>query len=146
MLENDKLFKVSVTVAGPPVGKARPRFTRTGHVYTPAKSKDYEKLVSQSAWVAMVQAKIKPTEKPVYLEIEAYMPIPKSWSKAKQDQARMGVIRPAKPDLDNIIKAILDGCNSVIYRDDVQVHSIKARKLYENYEHLPSVELTASWE
>ena len=66
-------------------------------------------------------------------------------SKKKQNQARMGALRPSKPDIDNIIKAILDGCNKVIYNDDAQVHSIRARKLYETYENPPSIDVKVSW-
>ena len=36
----------------------------------------------------------------------------------------------SKPDLDNIIKAVLDGCNGVVFRDDKQVVSIHAAKEY----------------
>lgn len=145
MLTDDKKFEVTFKVIGAPVGKARPRFTRTGHTYTPAKSKNYEKKIAQEAWVAMANKKLNPTECSVHLEMDAYLPVPVSWSKKKQNQARMGALRPSKPDIDNIIKAILDGCNKVIYNDDAQVHSIRARKLYETYENPPSIDVKVSW-
>ena len=36
----------------------------------------------------------------------------------------------SKQDLDNLIKSCLDAANGVVYRDDVQVDSIDARKRY----------------
>ena len=36
---------VKFTVPGNPVGKARPRMTRSGHAYTPDKTVSYENLV-----------------------------------------------------------------------------------------------------
>ena len=35
-------------VYGNPKGKARPRFTKTGAVYTPKETKEYERMVSQA--------------------------------------------------------------------------------------------------
>ena len=42
-----------------------------------------------------------------------------------------GEQRPMKkPDLDNVVKAVLDGCNAVAFRDDALVVELTARKLY----------------
>jgi len=35
-----------------------------------------------------------------------------------------------KPDLDNLIKLIKDACNKIIWKDDAQVVSIFAEKVY----------------
>ena len=78
MLTDDKKFEVTFKVIGAPVGKARPRFTRTGHTYTPAKSKNYEKNIAQEAWVAMANKKLNPTECSVHVEIDAIIYIPPS--------------------------------------------------------------------
>jgi Holliday junction resolvase RusA-like endonuclease len=48
--------------------------------------------------------------------------VPASGSKKKQRAALAGEIFPTtKPDKDNVIKAVYDGCNGVLWRDDVQV-------------------------
>jgi Holliday junction resolvase RusA-like endonuclease len=35
-----------------------------------------------------------------------------------------------KPDLDNVVKAVMDGCNAVAFRDDVLVVRQTASKVY----------------
>ena len=38
-------MRVSFRVDGKPQAKQRPRFTRSGHVYTPSETTNYEKLI-----------------------------------------------------------------------------------------------------
>jgi Holliday junction resolvase RusA-like endonuclease len=40
------------------------------------------------------------------------------------------VLPTAKPDADNVVKAIFDGLNGVLWRDDVQVVDLRVRKRY----------------
>jgi Holliday junction resolvase RusA-like endonuclease len=47
--------------------------------------------------------------------------IPKSWNKTKTELATRQLIAPAKPDVDNIVKIVLDALNRVVYVDDTQV-------------------------
>jgi Holliday junction resolvase RusA-like endonuclease len=58
--------------------------------------------------------------------------VPKSWQSAKKRLAREGKIRPAvKPDIDNLVKAILDALNGgIAYEDDKQIVELTAVKLY----------------
>ena len=37
------------------------------------------------------------------------------------------------PDLDKLVRAVLDGLTAIAYRDDAQVTSIRARKCYGEY-------------
>lgn len=144
-LTTDEKKEVRFSVLGKPQPKSRPRFTKSGRAYTPTKTKNYETLIGQCAWVTMWDCKLRPTKSPVHLEMIAYLPIPQSWSERKRVQALAGAIRPPKPDLDNIIKAVLDGCNKIVYEDDQQVYSIWARKVYETWDVKPSVMISFSW-
>lgn len=145
MLTQDNKIELKFAVMGEPIGKGRPRFTRTGRVYTPTKTMEYENRIKQAAWSAMKRQSLEPTEKSVHLELAAYFPIPKSWTKKKKDQAINGVLKPNKPDIDNILKAVLDGCNKIVYIDDAQVYSTRAKKLYQSYEKFPCIEVIVSW-
>ena len=125
-------------VPGEPRGKGRPRFTRTGRTYTDDKTAAYENLVRLSfdrkypGW--------EPTDKALKVDIIAYFRAPQSWSKRKQERAYAGdTPKVTKPDLDNIIKAVLDGLNETAWVDDNQVIDIRCRK-----EYWPEPKLTVS--
>jgi Holliday junction resolvase RusA-like endonuclease len=70
-------------------------------------------------------------EGPLTLRVQAYLQTPKSASKKKLTQMICGFILPTKtPDLDNIVKAVLDGLNKVAFSDDAQIVNIYAIKRY----------------
>lgn len=74
---------------------------------------------------------IKPLEAPLEVLIELRMQIPVSWSKKKQVAASAGTVRATKkPDIDNVVKSILDASNGIVWVDDSQVVVITVRKLY----------------
>lgn len=107
--------------------KGRPRFTRSGHVYTDKKTRDYENRVKAS----LIAQGAKPTDKPVHLTIKIYRGYLKSWSKRTREKAKQGGVYPTtRPDLDNYEKAIMDACNGILYEDDSQVVIKHSAKLY----------------
>jgi Holliday junction resolvase RusA-like endonuclease len=96
-------------------------------MYTPEKTANYESRVALAAAKAMEGKQI--IENPVSVWMFIGCSIPSSWSKKKQKQAALNEIVPAKkPDVDNVIKAVFDGMNGVVWRDDVQVVALKASK------------------
>jgi Holliday junction resolvase RusA-like endonuclease len=119
---------IRFTVLGKPQGKARPRFAR-GRTYTPAKTVAYEAQIAAAAREAM--AGREPFTGPVYLIVNAFFEPPKSWSKRRRNEA---VTRLAwhgqKPDCDNILKAVCDGANGIVWVDDCQVAFGKVTKQY----------------
>lgn len=123
---------IDFIVYGQPQGKGRPRVGRAGaHVrmFTPQKTLAYEGLVAHCGAVAMAGQPL--VEGPVELRMLIDVQIPASWSKKKQAQALAGEILPTtKPDVDNVIKAIGDGLNGVVWKDDVQITDVITRKRY----------------
>lgn len=121
-----------VIVPGEPVGKTRPRtVTVNGFVqtFTPKTTREYEAKIKRF-YRQQKGAKFS-KELPVKVIIRAVCKIPKSYTKKRTEQAKTGEIRPIKkPDLDNIIKIILDGLNGVAFEDDCQVVRILASKHY----------------
>lgn len=114
-------------VPGKVQGKARPRFSsRSGTVYTPGKTKSYERQIAEA-----YEAQHGPCfEGAVMVVIEAVFPIPKSWTRAKKAEALAGKLPPGKPDIDNILKIVLDGLNGIAYEDDKQVTMTQCKKFY----------------
>lgn len=122
---------VHFTVEGAPVGKGRPRFSKRGgfvRTYTDAKTLAFEARVRQACQEVMAGS--QPMAVPVSLRIEAWMPMPKSWSKKRRQEALEGLVAPGKPDLDNIAKAVMDAVNGVLYDDDKQVCALRVAKCY----------------
>lgn len=116
----------------PPEGWRRARVARVGRGvrhFMDGKTKAYEGAVRFAAQCAMGGK--EPIEGAVAAWMTFLMPIPASWSHRKAQDARLGKIRPkVAPDVDNLSKAILDGCNGVVFVDDRQVVYLEAQKVY----------------
>jgi Holliday junction resolvase RusA-like endonuclease len=120
---------IVIELAGQPVGKGRPRFVRaTGHAYTPGKTRSYEQHLGFAGQQAMVGKPL--LEGALAVHVEACFIVPKSWSRAKQAEALLGLVRPTvAPDADNLIKT-LDALNGVVWLDDKQIVEASIRKIY----------------
>jgi Holliday junction resolvase RusA-like endonuclease len=133
--------QIVFSIPGTPIAKGRSKsssrigvdqsgkqrvFTRH---YTPEKTERYENLVRLAAQLAMAGA--SPFDTPVALTVAIYLPIPQSWSKKKQDKARTGLVGATKkPDADNVLKALKDGMNGVVYVDDARITDVTLQKRY----------------
>lgn len=112
---------------GEPVGKGRPRFWQ-GHAVTPPKTKAYEKEVARI--YKMYGGEMM--SGPVRIAVTAWYRIPKSASKKLKHQMEIGEARPTKkPDIDNVMKIIMDGLTGVAYEDDKQVVEFRIDKFYD---------------
>lgn len=112
-----------------PKPKGRPRVTRSGHAFTPKATREYEQLII-SEWEVQ-HGKTEPTKNPVAVRVRFYMPIPKATSNKARERMAAGLEVPAKkPDIDNLLKAVLDALNGKAYHDDNQIVEISAKKLY----------------
>ena len=123
---------VRFSVPGAAVGKGRPKFARRGAfvtAYTDKKTVSYENLVKLYASEAV--GSNPPFDGPVCLTLKIGVLPPVSWSKKKTADAMIGRIRPTtKPDVDNIMKAICDAMNEIVYVDDKQVCDVWISKHY----------------
>lgn len=123
---------ITFTIPGQPVGKGRPRVGKVGgfsRLYTPEKTVSYESLVGYSAAQAMAGRPL--VDGAVSVRLHIAVQIPASWSKAKQQRALAGQEFPTtKPDIDNVEKAVFDGMNGVVWKDDVQVVEVAKSKRY----------------
>ncbi|HFD6100900.1 TPA: RusA family crossover junction endodeoxyribonuclease [Staphylococcus aureus] len=91
-----------------PMGSPRPRFRKTGrYAHMP-------KLNLENA---------------LKIELDFYFPLLKSWSKKKKSEM-VGQYKVTKPDIDNLIKTVLDACNGHVWKDDNQITEITSSKRY----------------
>ena len=109
-------------VPGEPQGKGRPRFVRsTGRAYTPGRTLHYEDRVATiAALVFEGQDLPLGPDVPVRLEVEALFTRPRRLYRRKDSAERIWAHR-ARVDGDNILKAIGDGLQRILFTDDRQV-------------------------
>jgi crossover junction endodeoxyribonuclease RusA len=96
---------VQFIVEGQPIPKARPRLSR-GKVYTPKKTKDWEKLVAQTAMIVMSGRD----------QLTGHLRVTLTFYRATQVHC----------DIDNLQKSILDALNDVVWGDDSQITSLQS--------------------
>ncbi len=119
-----------------PVSKGRPRFTRTGHAYTPKKTADFEKSIAKHYTNEGGELFVGPIE----VKIIFQMPIPKGYPKRVIRQIEEGTLKHTKkPDVDNLGKAVLDALNGVAFTDDSNITRLTLVKRYSQY---PGITMT----
>lgn len=123
--------EVHFIIPGRPVGKGRPRFTRRGHCWTPDKTVAYERDIKLAYWETCGK-RCFGANKALSVEIVLYYIRPKRMTKHNSLMAQRGLLRPVvKPDVDNVIKAILDALNGIAFYDDRQIVQVTCEKWYD---------------
>jgi len=124
------------TVPGPPVGKARARTVLSRgrvHSYTPNKTTAYESTV-RLAFTAAYPGHV-PLDGPLAVSVRAFFWPPDRY---RHQTGIESIPHTTRPDGDNVLKAVADAGNGVIWRDD----SIVARWTIEKWYSLtPRVEV-----
>ena len=69
------------------------------------------------------------SRKCIKIELDFYFPLLKSWSKKKKSEM-VGQYKVTKPDIDNLMKTVLDACNNYLWKDDNQIAEITSSKRY----------------
>lgn len=124
------------TIPHAPVAKGRARSTvrpgaKFASHYTPEKTRNFEALVKDFAAQAVGGAGAAPLACPVDLLVEFRFAIPASWPAWKRELAAAGLVHHTrKPDCSNLVKAIEDACNGVLFKDDGQVVGCVTDKRY----------------
>ena len=131
------------TIPGDPVPQGRPRFfmrkSRRGDYISscdPVKSTNFKGKVALFAKRAGVCLSLEP----IKMTLDFYLPRPKALFRKKDPEG--AVICPKRPDMDNLVKAVLDGLNGVAYKDDGQVVDLVAKKYYHGKDGAPGAIVT----
>jgi len=96
----------SLTIPGNPIPKARPRIVN-GRAYTPERTAEWEEIVRNTA---MLQWTGRPLGGPLSILMHF----------SRKNRRRC--------DLDNLVKAVLDGLQGVVFADDWQIVTLAASK------------------
>ena len=106
----------SATLYMTPRGKQRPRMTRKGHTYTPKETVSAENEIK--FWLKTHNAPF--FHDPVKLVVDCIFTQPK--------RSKLGY--PYKPDVDNLLKLIMDAATGILYKDDSSVLSATVTKSF----------------
>ena len=121
--EGNKLQRSRVyVIPGCPIALARPRLTRS-HVWDPQK---------QLKLIAGITLQSQHEGKPFFvgpLAVDILFCIVPEAAKARK--IRKGKFHTFKPDLDNLIKFVLDVANDILYADDSIIAVITATKRWD---------------
>ncbi len=125
--------KVRYIILGDPIPLARPRIGNLGRTMW-----DAQKQI-KFAWGIQLQTQHESRPHftgPLHLQLDFYLASPQA-KKAKL----LGQYHAIRPDLDNLIKFVLDVANDILYEDDCCVASITSSKRYDA---LPRTEIIIS--
>ena len=133
-----------VTFSIPTVaGKQRPRVLRSGHSYTPANTREAERMIAEAYRAASVAAYgevvMAAAHDPVALEVTTERPLPESRPRRVESEPDT-----YKPDWDNIGK-LTDALNGVAWADDAQVTAARVEKRPRRRGIRPKTTITVSW-
>ena len=112
---------IAFEVLGKPIAKGRPRLSRQGHAFTPTTTRNAEARFLRTA---RRHAPTDPWKGNVHIKIVFIFAHPKATPKAIKDEANY---RRKKPDLDNLVKLVMDSMEP-FFIDDAQVVSIESCK------------------
>lgn len=97
--------ELTFTLEGDPIPKGRPRHGRSGHSFTPKRTRDAEDAIR----TRLLELDITPFDVPVTVTLTFYCATRR------------------RTDLDNLMKLVCDAMNKVAYTDDHLIHSLRGR-------------------
>ena len=126
------MTEINFIVFGPPTAQKRTKFYRAGRF---VRATDPSKVDKRDfASVAKLYAPEEPFECQVELTVRFYFSRPKSHYGTGKNSKRLKASAPnfhtKKPDIDNLVKFVLDSLNKIYWRDDSQVYFVTASKHY----------------
>lgn len=108
-----------------PMPSPRPRFRRVGRnvqTYMPASYIHHKAFIAQQMPRLLLTGRLKVT-------ITFGLPMPARLSKVNKE-ALSGTYHSKKPDIDNLVKTVLDAANKHLWIDDGQIVSMVTEKRY----------------
>lgn len=114
----------TIRIPGKPYALKRPRRARHGGMFDPKENREAKRTIGAAAHCIVR----KPITAPVMLDIRFRFERPQSHFTTKGLRAIAPTSHTQKPDIDNLVKAVLDGMNQIAWLDDKQVIEVRARK------------------
>jgi crossover junction endodeoxyribonuclease RusA len=108
------------------VPKERPRVGKSGHVYTPKRTRVFEAEVKKLAKTQVTA----PMVGGLVMTVSIFEAFPKGFTQFHIRLAEASLLLPTRGDLDNKVKAVSDALNGIAFLDDAQIGTLHAYKRY----------------
>lgn len=138
--------EINLSIPGVPNSQKRHRHLRVGNftrTYDPS-STDKEDFLYKAIYEFKPAI---PVISPISIKMKFYMPRPKGHYGTGKNEGVLKKNAPFRhtsmPDLDNLEKFVLDALNKIYWKDDRQIYSIVAKKVYDEN---PRTEINITWE
>jgi len=119
---------IKIIIKDKPKALKRHRMTRSGHSYDPS-SKDKKDFILQ-----ITNKPKEPITGGIYLKVRFVMPLAKKWYRTGKYAGNLKDNTPYAhiftPDIDNLLKFVMDAANKVIWKDDSQIWKVYMEKVY----------------
>ncbi len=112
----------------------------TGRVVTTNDNAKTKPWMERIAWQAKADG-VRPSDAPIAISLSFCLPRPKGHLGARGLLASAPRKPTKKPDLDKLIRCVLDALTGIAWADDAQVVSVTAWKRYGLFGHGVSVEV-----
>jgi|GEM_PF-849111 len=140
-LSQENCRVIGICIEGAPIPKQRARHVRRGSFIATYDPQDKQKSAFRKAlFLELFHSNVDflppnhQLEAFFIVNIEFYLPIPVSSTNTHRN-AKLRHIQHhiQKPDLDNLVKFVLDCGNGILFNDDCQIVQLSAKKLYCEY-------------
>jgi Holliday junction resolvase RusA-like endonuclease len=116
------------TIPGDPKGWARTR-SNNGQYFTAPEMRAYQNNIR---WLAKA-AGVREIDGPVSVVVVAHYRIPASATRARRAaMLALDEMPTKKPDIDNVVKNVLDALNGLAWKDDAQVVRLSVSKVWSD--------------
>lgn len=123
MSEKARCECIEFSIPMTPVAKGRPIVTRSGHAFTPAKTRNAEATIKQFAVAAA-------GDRPYPVFGDSAVEVSLQFVFARPKSRRSEVYKTTRPDVDNSTKLVCDAQNGIMWKDDSQVVFLTASKVW----------------
>jgi len=129
LMTDEPMGMLRLVIKGSPKSQKRHRHTKKGFTYDPSAS-------DKRDFLALIHSKApkQPLKGGIQLIVKFAMPYPKKWYRTGKFAGELKPSAPFiytnKPDIDNMLKFIMDSGNGVLWHDDSQIWKAVVEKVY----------------
>lgn len=137
--------QIKIIIKGKPKAQQRHRHTKRGFVYDPSKKDKDDMIVLMRS-----KAPKTPFTKPIGLYLRFNMPYVKKHYRtgkfSNQLKPNLSTSYKIKPDIDNMLKFVMDAGNGLLWKDDSQIYRVDMEKCYAREGSTEILIVEDSWE